>query len=185
MDVYGNGDFLTYVQNGGMGSAQVVSGDAGAIGALAMAIALAIIAAVVVAWLVLMFIGAWKTVKKLGGAGWTQIIPVYRDYEMARVAGCDHMMTVAYTVLCGVVLVGSVVSHPELQTLAGFAVLPAFVLEIMVARQVARRFGKGAGFTVGLVLLPCIFCMILGCGKAQPVDEEPMAPAAPTQPALA
>ena len=181
METYGNG-LISYVQNNGMGSAHVVSGGAGAVGALATAIALAVMTAVVVAWLVLMFIGAWKTVKKLGGAGWTQIIPVYRDYEMARVAGCDQVMTTAYAILCALVLAGGIFTHSELRTLANFAALPAFILGIMVARQVARRFGKGIGFTVGLVLLPCIFYMILGCGKAQPVDE---GPAAPAQPALA
>ena len=181
MDAYSNG-LISYVQNDGMGPSHVTSGGAGAIGALATAIAAAVMIAVVVAWLVLMFIGAWKTVKKLGGAGWTQIIPVYRDYEMARVAGCDQVMTTAYAILCGLVLLGGIFTHSELRTLANFAALPAFILGIMVARQVARRFGKGVGFTVGLVLLPCIFYMILGCGKAQPVDE---GPASPAQPALA
>lgn len=31
----------------------------------------------------------------------------------------------------------------------------------------AKSFGKDAGFTVGLVLLPTIFYMILGFGKAE------------------
>lgn len=152
---------------------------------LAVMCVLAFLALAVAVMVVLTIIGQWKTAKKLGGKGWSQVIPVYRDYEMARAAGCAVEMTVAYTALGAVCLLGQVFSGNEaMGMLAGFAFIPTVVLGILVARQVARRFGKGAGFTAGLVLVPYVFYMILGCGKAQPTDdaEAPEAPVAPVAP---
>ena len=42
-----------------------------------------------------------------------------------------------------------------------------FVLTIILKNKISKSFGKGAGFTVGLVLLAPVFYMILGCGKAE------------------
>ena len=42
-----------------------------------------------------------------------------------------------------------------------------FVVEILVCLDVARNFGKGAGFGLGLAFLGCIFFPILGFGDAQ------------------
>lgn len=39
-------------------------------------------------------------------------------------------------------------------------------VSIYQAYNLAKSFGKGAGFTVGLVLLPSVFYMILAFGKA-------------------
>jgi hypothetical protein len=36
------------------------------------------------------------------------------------------------------------------------------VLAIMVTVELARRFGKGGGFAVGLIFLPFIFYPVLG-----------------------
>lgn len=155
---------------------------------LAVMCVLAFLALVVAVMVVLTVIGQWKTAKKLGGKGWSQVIPVYRDYEMARAAGCAVEMTVAYTALGGICLLGQVFSGNEaMGMLAGFAFIPTVVLGILVARQVARRFGKGAGFTAGLVLVPYVFYPILGLGKAMPTDdaETPEAPVAPVAPIAA
>jgi hypothetical protein len=40
------------------------------------------------------------------------------------------------------------------------------IIYIMVVHGIARAFGKGDGFTVGLIFLPFIFLPILGFGKA-------------------
>jgi uncharacterized protein DUF5684 len=41
-----------------------------------------------------------------------------------------------------------------------------FVLFIIVAVDLAKSFGKGGGFAVGLILLPIIFFPILAFGSA-------------------
>ncbi|WP_321972580.1 DUF5684 domain-containing protein [Paratractidigestivibacter sp.] len=158
-------------------------GAGGSAPSLIAVLLMAVFLALIAAGAVLLLVGTWKTVKKLGGRGWSQVIPVFRDYEMASVAGCDKALTIAYTVCSGVFVLGQVGGNVEgLRALGNLVSLPMFVLGIIVARQVARRFGKGAGFTFGLVVLPFVFYMILGCGKAQPVDDGPAASAGPADP---
>lgn len=45
--------------------------------------------------------------------------------------------------------------------------LSEFVLKVISKNKISKAFGKGVGFTVGLVLLAPVFYMILGCGKAE------------------
>lgn len=133
--------------------------------------------AIVIAAIVCEIIGTWKTVNKLGGAGWSQIIPVYNCYELSRSVGADQKLVIAYTVLSAITVVGSAASSSLsdgtniISTLAGFCSLATFAIGIIITNMVSKRFGKGTGFTVGLVLLPCIFYMILGCGSAEPAEK--------------
>jgi hypothetical protein len=41
------------------------------------------------------------------------------------------------------------------------------VIAIMLCIDLAKSFGKGAGFGIGMVILPFIFIPILGFGSAQ------------------
>ncbi|MDO4849782.1 MAG: DUF5684 domain-containing protein [Coriobacteriia bacterium] len=129
-----------------------------------------VILVVCIVLVVVAIAGTWKTVSKLGGRGWSQIIPVYSAWERSSAAGCERALCVAYTVLAGVAFVSSVVSNESLQSIAGLCDLAYLIIGVMVAYKIARRFGKGKGFTVGLVILPFIFYGILGLGSAQPVE---------------
>jgi Family of unknown function (DUF5684) len=42
-----------------------------------------------------------------------------------------------------------------------------FITWIILCIDVAKSFGKGVGFAIGLILLPFIFFLILGFGSAQ------------------
>ena len=42
-----------------------------------------------------------------------------------------------------------------------------FIISIIVIAGVAKNFGKGVGFILGLIFLPFIFYPILGFGDAQ------------------
>ena len=131
-----------------------------------------VILVVCVALIVVSIAGVWKTVSKLGGRGWSQIVPVYSAWECSSAAGCEHALCVVYTVLAAIAFASNVVRNESLQSIAGFCTLAYLILGIMVAYKIARRFGKGKGFTVGLVILPFIFYGILGLGSAQPVELE-------------
>jgi hypothetical protein len=52
------------------------------------------------------------------------------------------------------------------------------VIAFIVCIAVAKNFGKGAGFGVGLALLSPIFMIILGFGSAQYQVGPPPVPAA-------
>ena len=58
-----------------------------------------------------------------------------------------------------------------------FIPLVNLVIGIIVAIELAKCFGKGGGFAVGLILLPFIFMLILAFGSAKYVPPAP-APAA-------
>ena len=89
-------------------------------------------------------VGLWKTFTKAGQPGWAAIVPIYNLLVLMRVAGRSPW----WVLLCFIPLVNIVVL-------------------ILVSLDVARNFGKGAGFGVGLALLGFIFYPILGFGDAK------------------
>jgi hypothetical protein len=93
----------------------------------------------------LMIVSMWIMVSKAGRPGVSQIIPIWNLIELVRIAGKP---------LWWVILI----------LLVPFVNL---VLIIMVWHGISKAFGKDAGFTVGMVLLPFIFFPILAFGKAK------------------
>lgn len=94
--------------------------------------------------LILTFVGIWKTFTKAGEPGWAAIIPIYNVIVLLRVAGKDLWWIVLF-----------------------FIPFVNYIAHLLVSLAVAEQFGKGAGFGVGLWLLPMIFYPILGLGSAQ------------------
>ena len=46
-----------------------------------------------------------------------------------------------------------------------FIPIANIVFSILLYNEIAKRFGQGVGFTIGLILLPAIFFMLLGFGN--------------------
>jgi hypothetical protein len=86
----------------------------------------------------------WKVFTKAGEPGWAAIVPIYNVLVLAKIAGKEMWWGILLLIPC----VGIVVS---------------FILSIALA----EKFGKGAGFGIGLALLPFIFYPILGFGSAE------------------
>jgi hypothetical protein len=103
----------------------------------------------------LMIVSMWITVSKAGRPGVSQIIPIWNFIELVRISGKP---------LWWVILI----------LLIPFVNL---ILMIIVFHGISKAFGKDAGFTVGLVLLPFIFWPILAFGKA--TYTAPAVPPAP------
>lgn len=112
-----------------------------------------------IAIFVLQIIGMWKVFTKAGEKGWKSIIPVYNLVTLFRISGLSPLLVLVY--LASIIpIIGTIVS---------------LVLSIFQSNKLAKAFGKGTGFTVGLVLLPPIFYMILGFGKSEyikPAENE-------------
>jgi uncharacterized membrane protein YhaH (DUF805 family) len=107
------------------------------------------IAAVVtlVIWLaviVLVIAGMWKTFTKAGQPGWAAIIPIVNLYFLCKVAG-----------------------RPGWWVILFFIPIVSFIISIIISYDVARSFGKGIGYTLGLIFLAPIFYCILGFGSAE------------------
>ena len=100
--------------------------------------------------IVLIVAGVWRTFEKAGHPGWASIVPIYNYYIMTQIAGRAGWWTILLLI-------------PYIN----------FIFLIIVGIDIAKKFGKGSGFGVGLGLLGFIFWPILGLGDAEYVDTEP------------
>jgi hypothetical protein len=99
---------------------------------------------VYLAVIVLMIAGMWATFAKAGKPGWAAIVPIYNIIVMLEIA----QKPIWWFVLFLIPIVN-------------------LIIMIMVYVDLAKYFGKGGGFAVGLLLLGPIFWPILGFGSAQ------------------
>ena len=91
------------------------------------------------------FIAAqWKLFVKAGEPGWASLIPIYNMVIMMKIAG-----------------------KPEWWVILLFLPIANIVAIIIMYISLARNFGRGDGFAVGLVFLPYIFILILGFSSSR------------------
>ena len=110
----------------------------------------AIILLVELGLLVLIIAAMWCVFTKAGQPGWAALIPFYM-YVMLQIAGKPGWWLVLF-----------------------FIPIVNLIIAIITVVALAAKFGKGAGFAVGLILLPIIFYPILGFGSAQYQAPPPM-----------
>jgi len=89
-------------------------------------------------------VAMWKVFAKAGHPGWAAIIPIYNMYVWCKIVG-----------------------RPGWWVILMLIPLVNIVVAIIVCIDMAKSFGKGAGFGIGLALLGIIFLPILGFGSAQ------------------
>ena len=102
---------------------------------------------VVIVWcavIVLLIAAMWKVFTKAGKPGWAAIIPIYNYIVLLQIAGKPVWWIFLFLV-----------------PLANLVVL------ILMYAGVAKNFGKGTGFALGLIFLSFIFFPILAWGSAQ------------------
>ena len=131
----------------------------GVLGAVAIALIIWVIA----------IIAYWKIFVKAGQAGWKSIIPVYNEYIAFKIAWKPMIFWVLIGIgvipgICGLPQVGNGIIVTIITFVCNVAL---FVIHILFSRKLAAAFGKGIGFTIGLVFFPYIFEIILGFGKAE------------------
>ena len=99
--------------------------------------------------------GMWKVFTKAGEKGWKCIIPIYNLVILFRISGLSPWIIFGY--LASIIpFVGWIV---------------CLGITIYQCNSLAKSFGKDVGYTIGLVLLPTIFYLILGFGKAEYVGK--------------
>ena len=94
--------------------------------------------------ILLIIIAEWKVFQKAGKPGWAVIIPIYN-----------------------IIVLLEIVKKPLWWIILFFIPIVNIVIAIMVVHRLSLSFGKEAGFTIGLILLPFIFYPILGFGDAK------------------
>jgi len=111
----------------------------------------------VVVWLaisILVLAAFWKIFAKAGKPGWAAIIPIYN-----------------------LVVYLQIVNRPIWWIVLLFIPLVNVVVWIILTNDLAKAFGKGVGWTVGMLFLGFIFYPILGFGSDPYVGRQ--APAKP------
>jgi hypothetical protein len=91
----------------------------------------------------LVVVGGWLVFAKAGEGGWQVLIPIWNAVVLLRIVGRPWWWIILFIIP----LVGVVVS-------------------VVVAVDLAKSFGKGGLFGIGLWLLGFIFVPILGFGSA-------------------
>src|SRR5436309_9526122 len=111
----------------------------------------------------LIIVAMWKVFTKAGQPGWASIIPIYNLYIWCKIVG-----------------------RPGWWILLMLIPFVNIIVGIILCIDMAKSFGKGAGFGIGLALLGVIFIPILGFGSAQyqgPSASAGVAVVPPPQPA--
>lgn len=98
---------------------------------------------------VLLIVAEWKIFTKAGKPGWHSIIPLLNLYDLFEIAGYSGWMFLTLLIPC----VG-------------------WIFMILMLIKLAKAFGKGTGFAIGLIFLTNIFLLILGFGSAQYVGTQ-------------
>ena len=93
----------------------------------------------------------WKIFKKAGKGGWEILVPIYNVITLTEVSGLS--MYFLFLIL--------------------FPGLGVLIYTILVCSKLSERFGKAAGFTVGLIFLNPIFLGILAFDKNAIYRAEP------------
>ena len=101
--------------------------------------------------LVVSIIANWKIFTKAGEKGWKSIIHIYNSVVLFKIIGLSPWLLLIY-LAAFIPVIGSIA---------------VIVLSIVSVYYLSKSFGKGAGFTVGLIFLPQIFQLILAFGSAE------------------
>ena len=99
---------------------------------------------IMIGLLIFFVAGCWKTFTKAGKPGWACLIPIYNVFVLMDIAG-----------------------RPAWWVLLMFVPFVNFFVALVVMMDIAKNFGKGAGFGFGLFFLGFIFYPILGFGDAE------------------
>ncbi len=100
--------------------------------------------AVVLLFLLIIIIAGWKIFEKAGKPGWAVIVPIYNILVWAEIA-----------------------KKPMWWGLLTLIPYVGIVWSIWLTNLVSKGFGKGVGYTLGMIFLPFIFLPMLAWGDAK------------------
>jgi len=89
-------------------------------------------------------IAMWKIFTKANQPGWAVLIPIYNLYVLLQIVGRPGWWLIMFLIP-----------------------LVNVIFMFIVMFDLAKAFGKGAGFALGLIFLNLIFMLILGFGSAE------------------
>ena len=138
--------------------------------------------------LAIIIISKWKLFVKANEPGWAAIIPFYNNYVLFKIAGkkilfwlylileilllvCYVFMFITFIVLIGAGITGRATAGGwgNAAVLAIFielgvlflSAIGCFIIMAIISNSLARNFGKGIGFTLGLLFFPYVLYPIM------------------------
>ena len=97
----------------------------------------------------ILIVSMWKIYKKADENGWASIIPVYNILIFAKITMGNPIMGLLLFLPC----IG-------------------IIFQFIMYAKLAKVFGKGKGFALGIIFLPFIFLPILAFGDAEYTGTE-------------
>jgi hypothetical protein len=92
----------------------------------------------------------WKLFTKAGQPGWAAIIPIYNFFVLLKIIG-----------------------KPAWWFILMLIPFVNFIIAIIITNQLSARFGKGVGYTLGLLFLGFIFMPVLALGSSKYTPPSP------------
>lgn len=93
---------------------------------------------------ILVLVAQWKVYKKAGERGWASLIPFYSQYVLVKITWGNGWLFLLYLIPIGNV-----------------------IFAIVTTIKLAKVFGKGGGYAVGLIFLSFVFLPMLAFGNAE------------------
>ncbi len=105
---------------------------------------LAVVVPIYIVVVIVMIVAQWKLFSKAGKPGWASLVPIYNTVVLLEIVGRPTWWILLLLIPC-----------------------TAPIILVIMAVDLAKSFGKGGGYAVGLILLGIVFFPMLAFGSAQ------------------
>lgn len=127
---------------------------------------LLVILLILIPVVVVSIIAYWKLFTKAGEKGWKALIPLYSTYTMYKLT----WKPMFFWVMLGIGIVDNLlirINNTTLQNISWLFTAALIVVSVIFLVNLAKSYGKGVGFAIGLIFLNPIFLLILAFGSSQ------------------
>ena len=144
----------------------------------------------VIVFIILIIVAEWRIFEKAGEKGWKSLIPIYGQYILFKIIGAKAWFWIYFcvTIICSIMMsvnslpvdfnasqevVNAQVAAIDWAQYVPFLIgtivsaVMSIVVNVYVCYRLAKAFGKGIGYTLGLIFFPEIVLLVLGFGKAK------------------
>lgn len=126
-----------------------------------------LIAGILLVLWVAYIVSNWFIFEKAGMASWRALVPFYDQYTLAKVGNAY----VLWLLTIPIALSDLILFTLGFAMISWVLTLANFIVWIIITVKVAKSFGKGVGFILGLIFLPVIFSLILAFDKSEHVSR--------------
>ena len=123
---------------------------------------------IILVWAVVWLIANWRIFTKAGEPGWKCIVPFYNEYTIYKFTWKAYMFWVTIGVSLLATIMNNLFQDSSMSVLvSAIGVIAVCVLNIKKTHRMAKVFGHGVGFTLGLLFFNPLFVLILAFGSSK------------------